>query len=261
LFYLENRVEQLEQILVSHNISFPAATDLKGCALAGVAKAKSRETENYDDNDEAFAIRKPEKRRHVQRSPASVSTRPRPLASGESVAFMSKAFQTMQAHGVCENDDEYVRAQLKPLPERQLAFQLVMAYFDRVNPQFPILYREEFMKVFNRIYAKHSNDTSQRDFYFFYMVLAIGAGHAFSPGEEIETTRPGHDEDATGENAVGKSLKNPEDYYNRAALCFEQSISADISSDEQNDNSLKALQAILLMSNFALLRPISPGIW
>ena len=93
------------------------------------------------------------------------------------------------------------------------------------------------------------------------MVLALGAGHAFTPGEEIETARPGHDEDASGENAVGKSLKNPEDYYDRAALCFEQSISVDISSDDQNDNSLKALQAILLMANFALLRPISPGLW
>lgn len=165
---------------------------------------------------------------------------------------MAKTFHNMQYPGANSDDDDQIRNQLSALPERHLAFQLVMAYFDKVNPQFPILYRGDFMKVFNRVYAKKFGDANLQDFYFFYIVLAIGAGHAFTPGDEVETSRT-----STGDSpdtTASKSLKHPEDYYRRAALCFEKTISAD-------NNSLKVLQALLLFSNFALLRSVSPGIW
>lgn len=137
------------------------------------------------------------------------------------------------------------------LPDRSTGLQLVRAYFNRANPQIPIVQSGCFMVMFKKAYSNQGCGLMPREQYMLNMVFAIGCSHGF-----IEEQAKDMATDAS--SLVPKKSKNsppsPEEYYRRALVHFDSCI-------KPENGSLHVLQAILLLASFSLLRPVPPGVW
>lgn len=139
-----------------------------------------------------------------------------------------------------------------PFPDKEISAKLVNLYFQHANPQIPILHRGEFTEIYDRVYATDPADRSPRDLYMLNMVCAIGCGVIVDDGTKSDPRPP-----AGGSMEVDQSRTaqaEPEEYHASAIVHLESCLS-------NSGNSLDVLQAILLLANFALLRPVPPGLW
>ena len=290
VFYLETRVEQLESLLVSHNISFPPADDLELCSRPGADASAS-----LPDADAAFAEHLgapvgPDGRAQQSqaldtlkakkhgRDPAMLNivspSKPRSLASASGVSFARVVFAAVQysvsdqagagagdrhgsrhpsGSGTSMRDSFFglhTKPTIKPapFPDRDVALRLVTLYFEHANPQIPILHRGEFMQMFDHAYSSGQTRTA-RDLYMLNMVFAIGCGVIV--GEPVKTQ-------ASDDNKMSldhvKNQGQPEEYHASAIVHLEACLS-------NSGDGLEVLQAVLLLANFALLRPVPPGLW
>lgn len=165
-------------------------------------------------------------------------------------------------------------------PDRELASRLVGLYFEHANPQIPILHRGEFMEMFNRVYSISEEERSSRELYILNIVFAIGAGIIFdtkaksasnSPEAEPHPADDREEEkgDRKSENGKRKRQKlssiqfQPEEYHASAIVHLEKFLSWSPNTDRHDGlgGGLEELQAVLLLAGFALLRPVSPGLW
>ncbi|PHH68821.1 hypothetical protein CDD80_7211 [Ophiocordyceps camponoti-rufipedis] len=121
-----------------------------------------------------------------------------------------------------------------PFPDRNSGLKLATLYLEHANPQIPILHRGEFLRVLARAYAGEGPALSARELYLLNMVFAIGSGVFVKVGE------------------VG--AVRPEEFHASAMVHLESSLSF-------RGGGLEVLQAVLLLANFALLRPVPPGLW
>ncbi|KAG8405547.1 hypothetical protein J3458_022194 [Metarhizium acridum] len=269
IFYLENRVEQLEKLLVSHGIAFPPADDL--------AMSSHRDT-NIDEPDPSSPGRlgfqdklnrilskgrksftSPDNKGNSPKtmsrdSMSSALLNPQTAATFMALALYPTQTLTLNRKILKYNIDghqafEATRCTTTSLPDRSLALKLVRAYFHRANPQIPILKRACFTKIFDKAYSGEGRGLKPREQYLLNMVFAIGCSHGFIYEQDKDK--------AIGAPSVGsnKSESNvsPEEYYSRACSYFDQCI--------MREKSLEVLQAILLLASFSLLRPVSPGAW
>jgi hypothetical protein len=76
------------------------------------------------------------------------------------------------------------------------------------------------------------------------MVFAIGCGVIV--GEPVKTEASG--------DGPSKGQSQPEEYHASAIVHLESCLS-------NSGGGLEVLQAVLLLANFALLRPVPPGLW
>jgi hypothetical protein len=131
-------------------------------------------------------------------------------------------------------------------PDRELGLRLAKLYLEHANPQIPILHKGEFMEMFERAYADEGRVRGPRELYVLNMVFAIGAGIIVgdSKGEPAPADATDH---------PGSRQCQPEEYHASAILHLEACLGS--------GSSLKDLQAVLLLANFALLRPVPPGLW
>ncbi|EFY91011.1 positive regulator of purine utilization [Metarhizium acridum CQMa 102] len=270
IFYLENRVEQLEKLLVSHGIAFPPADDL--------AMSSHRDT-NIDEPDPSSPGRlgtqdkvnrilstgrksftspdnKGNSPKTISRdSMGSALLNPQTAATFMALALYPTQTLTLDNRKILKYNIgghqafEATRCTTTSLPDRSLALKLVRAYFHRANPQIPILKRACFTKIFDKAYSGKGRGLKPREQYLLNMVFAIGCSHGFIHEQDKDK--------AIGAPSVGsnKSESNvsPEEYYSRACSYFDQCI--------MREKSLEVLQAILLLASFSLLRPVSPGAW
>ncbi|KAL7970904.1 fungal-specific transcription factor domain-containing protein [Trichoderma sp. SZMC 28014] len=298
VFYLETRVEVLEKLLESNNIPFPPAEDLDLCSRPGADgnfPAIRDTTTSYSSHSEYADHRASRPHSHHgqrldgamlpakkqgDRSPAMMnivsSSKPRSLASTSGVSFARVVLAAVQysvpdqnggsekpasAHhanlagaGTSMRDSFFglhTRPTIKPatFPTRDVAVRLVTLYFEHANPQIPILHRGEFMRTFERAYATDDPDLSARELYMLNMVFAIGCGVIV--GEPIK---------AEASSGGGLSFQRrrdqcqPEEYHASAIVHLEECLSS-------SGGGLEVLQAVLLLANFALLRPVPPGLW
>ncbi|CAK7273691.1 hypothetical protein SEPCBS119000_005787 [Sporothrix epigloea] len=164
-------------------------------------------------------------------------------------------------------------------PSRKLGHKLVSLYFEHANPQIPVLHREDFMEMFELAYAAEGRVRGPRELYMLNMVFAIGGGiivgdHAKADevdeegGEKDEDddiddidvpNKPNEDGDEDGDcsrNSTQRRSKQyqPEEYHASAIVHLETCLS-------NSGGGLEELQAVLLLANFALLRPVPPGLW
>src|SRR5262249_7353648 len=138
-----------------------------------------------------------------------------------------------------------------PFPDKEVGMRLVMLYFEHANPQIPILHRPEFMQMFEQAYASPNPGEARgpRELYMLNMVFAIGCGVIV--GEPLK----GRDEAqrlALEHERAGQA--QPEEYHASAIVHLEACLS-------NSGGGLEVLQAVLLLANFALLRPVPPGLW
>lgn len=134
-------------------------------------------------------------------------------------------------------------------PSREVGLRLVTLYFEHANPQIPILHRGEFMKMFEKAYANPSQVRGAREQYMLNMVFAIGCGVIV--GEPVKT-----EASAGPKMAIDRTdgQCQPEEYHASAIVHLESCLS-------NSGGGLEVLQAVLLLANFALLRPVPPGLW
>lgn len=129
-------------------------------------------------------------------------------------------------------------------PDKELAGKLVNLYFEHANPQIPVLHRCDFMKMFDRAYAPEGKVCGPKELYILNMVFAIGGG-IIMDAQSAQSSRVDGEE---------KKQAQPEEYHASAIVHLEACLS-------NSGGGLEELQAVLLLANFALLRPVPPGLW
>lgn len=152
-------------------------------------------------------------------------------------------------------------------PDKELAERLVHLYFEHANPQLPILHRGDFMELVETIYSEEGS-RSPRNMYLLNIVCAIGAGVIF------ETKSDSDSEGGTAENSPSQpdSMPSPKrrrvlshqcqpEEYHASAVVHLESFLCSTSNVDGSGGGLEELQAVLLLASFAVLRPVSPGLW
>ena len=280
VFYLESRVEQLEALLRANSIQFPPAQNLEYCSRRGTDGAPGQpvvdaSTVNPDGNGPSRTgqpnhagdeMAKPPK-------PSKPSGNQRYLGSANGVSFARVVFAAVQssvgdhrsnsdkagirpyklgagngpAQGGTSMRDSFFGLHTRPtihpapFPEKELANKLVDLYFEHANPQVPVLHRVEFMKMYELAYADEGRVRGPKELYMLNMVFAIGGGIL----SDAQFAKVGTQE---------KKQAQPEEYHASAIVHLEACLS-------NSGGGLEELQAVLLLANFALLRPVPPGLW
>ncbi|KAI1339158.1 fungal-specific transcription factor domain-containing protein [Xylariaceae sp. FL0016] len=285
VFYLETRVDQLEALLRANNIQFPPAENLEYCSRPGTDGGHGRSPTDGPRSMMSEAIEASGVAKHY--SNGEELSRPskmmrhsggsgnRYLGSTNGVSFARVVFAAVQtsvgehrsssekggirpykpiagngaiASGTSMRDSFFglhTRPTISPaeFPDKELAYKLVELYFEHANPQIPVLHREDFMQMFELAYADEGRIRGPRELYMLNMVFAIGGGIIMDT--QTASSR------ATGEV---KSQAQPEEYHASAIIHLEACLS-------NSGGGLEELQAVLLLANFALLRPVPPGLW
>ena len=163
-----------------------------------------------------------------------------------------------------------------PFPTRAVAERLVNLYFEHANPQIPSLHRGEFNKVIDAVYSPSQEDDkatgtpvsgfggSAREHYLLNIVCAIGAGIFMSDGgqgadgeddEEKINDGPRKKQKVESKNRNDRTGQaEPESYHASAMVHLEAFL-------HQSKGGVEELQVVLLLAGYALLRPVSPGLW
>lgn len=146
-----------------------------------------------------------------------------------------------------------------PFPDSEVAERLVDLYFEHANPQIPILHRNEFMGLFDRVYRCAPDERSQRDLYSLNIVCAIGAGIIYDTRPDSHDDQRQSNSSAQKRQRLSGQQSQPEEYYASAIIHLESCPGAIPGGD--GHSGLEELQAVLLLASFALLRPVPPGLW
>ena len=166
--------------------------------------------------------------------------------------------------------DSFFGLQTRPMmkcagfPDRELADKLSGLYFEHANPQMPILHRNEFVEMMDRTYAADEKSRSPRSLYILNIVFAIGAGIIFDDKPAGDEKTADRDQSPSASTAKKPRFSNhqyqPEEYHASAVIHLESFLGA-TSPGGDGFGALEELQAVLLLANFALLRPVAPGLW
>ena len=295
IFYLEKRVEQLEGLLTANSITFPAAQDLEYCSKSGNGPNSARSpAEAYSEGTDVASSGRPESngdggarlQRMASKPVSSASSglaNNRYLGSTSGISFARVVFAAVQSSVSDQKSnsdkggvrpyrpapggngaalgpgpgtsmrDSFFGLHTKPtihpatFPDKELGTRLITLYFEHANPQIPVLHKGEFMDMFERAYADQVRGRGPRELYVLNMVFAIGAGIIVgdSKGDPPSTEPAG--------SSSGSRQCQPEEYHASAIVHLEACLGS--------GGGLEDLQAVLLLANFALLRPVPPGLW
>lgn len=300
IFYLEKRVEQLEGLLSANNLSFPPAENLDYCSKSGNGSSSVRSPTEpgqsvYSEGTDITSSARTEsnagdgagKLQRIASKPGSsggpVSANARYLGSSSGISFARVVFAAVQSSVSDQKSnsdkggvrpyrpstaggngaagpgtgtsmrDSFFGLHTKPtihpatFPDKELGRKLVSLYFEHANPQIPVLHKVDFMEMFERAYAEEGRVRGPRELYMLNMVFAIGVGIIVGVSKG-EMSAP----EAT-DSSVGSRQCQPEEYHASAIVHLEACLGS--------SGGLEDLQAVLLLANFALLRPVPPGLW
>jgi hypothetical protein len=290
VFYLETRVDQLEALLRANSIQFPPADNLEHCSRPSgdgtVGRLPTDGSSNAMRPDSAGTSGglltpqndgdgQPRAAKTVRHSDNSAH---RNIGGVNGVSFARVVFAAVQssvgdyrsnrsssdkagirpykpiagngtgASGTSMRDSFFglhTRPTIHPaeFPDKSLATKLVELYFEHANPQIPVLHRGDFMQMFELAYADEGRIRGPRELYMLNMVFAIGGG-IIMDAQAATSRGPGEE----------KRQAQPEEYHASAIFHLEACLS-------NSGGGLEELQAVLLLANFALLRPVAPGLW
>jgi hypothetical protein len=301
VYYLESRSSYLEDLLAKNGIDFmstetfaldmsveartPVKTESTSPLLShGSQSASTRQGKNNKGSDiEEDRVDKLVS--EVGMVSVQGASNPHYLGSGSGISFARVVFQAIKssvARTGSERDvktskldaaaagtssstirDSVFGLQTKPtikaalLPDRAVASRLITLYFQHTHPQMPILHRGQLMSIFEHVYETAGHDRTAREMYFLNIVFAIGAGTIVDNINDVTGGNP------SGKVKVSSQQGQPEEYH-AAAIVHLEDLLASCSSGETPDGvggALEELQAVLLLANFALLRPVPPGLW
>ncbi|KAJ4390560.1 hypothetical protein N0V93_004156 [Gnomoniopsis smithogilvyi] len=300
VFYLETRVEHLENLLRANSISFPPADNLELCSRMGndsvsvrspAEVAPSAPPESMDGVARAGINNERSDETKLQRlvSKSDITrgkegnANPRYLGSTSGVSFARVVFAAVQS-SVNDNKSTSDKAGVRPskpiagnsnsaggttmrdsffglhtkptihpaaFPDEEVGTALMNLYFEHANPQIPILHKVEFTKMFEQAYDKTNPQRGPKELYMLNMVFAIGSGIIMGAMAKSESQNSAA---KPGEGRMSSSQAQPEEYHASAIVHLEACLN-------NSGGGLEELQAVLLLANFALLRPVPPGLW
>jgi hypothetical protein len=145
-----------------------------------------------------------------------------------------------------------------PFPSRDVGLRLANLYFQISHPQTPVLHRGQFTNIFERVYDHAGHVRTPRESYFLNIVFAIGAGIIVDNPTRDEAERV-----SSKRAKMSEEQRQPEEYHASAIVHLEGHLAACSNNDTIDgvSGALEELQAVLLLANFALLRPVAPGLW
>ena len=266
VYYLENRVSYLEDLLFSNGIPFAPVEDFD------VGAPKNGKTTNHSppqsDTGKPIDLEKTKKQEEQEKINKLVNnvgmvsvhgaSDNRYLGSTSGISFARVVFAAVRssisgsAGSTGMKDaaggrmfgppavagttmrDSFFGLQSKPkfkkapFPDKDLGTHLVYLYFEYANPQTPILHRGEFMALLDRTYALEEEKRSPRELYLLNIVYAIGAGVIYGENRETGPPRP----DTKSPSPSTKRLKvasqqhQPEEYHAAAMEHLEFFLSA-----------------------------------
>lgn len=149
-----------------------------------------------------------------------------------------------------------------PFPDRDLGEKLITLYFEYANPQIPILHRDEFISMFDRVYSPSTEQRTPRELYLLNIVYAIGAAIIWGSSDPEH----GGDQYAPKRARLDGQQAQPEEYHAAACVHLTSFLNSGgmpslVNATGGGTSDLEELQAVLLLASFALLRPIAPGLW
>lgn len=284
VFYLETRVDQLEVLLRRNNVQFPPADNLEYCSRpgtdGGLVRSPTDGAPPAVPGITEASNAKPHKNNEEMGKPNKITKHSgsggqRHLGSANGISFARVVFAAVQssvgdqksssdktgvrpykpiagngaiASGTSMRDSFFglhTRPTIRPaeFPPKDLAIKLVDLFFEHANPQIPVLHRDDFMQMFDKAYADEGRVRGPKELYMLNMVYAIGGGIIM-------------DAQTTSARVAGEEKKQaqPEEYHASAVVHLEACLS-------NSGGGLEELQAVLLLANFALLRPVPPGLW
>lgn len=296
VYYLETRVEQLETLLRTNNIAFPPSENLEYCSKgvndsgsirSPTETGQSTYSDTIDGSTNGRRQNNGDDGRPQKMGPRAgtgmpgtpTTTNPRHLGAIPGLSFARVVFAAVQSsvtdqksvsdkNGVrpykpiAGNDgagtgtsmrDSFFGLHTKPtihpaaFPDKALATKLMTLYFEHANPQIPILHMGEFMQMFEQAYADVNPVRGPKELYFLNMVFAIGGGII------VDYSTRGTKQPLVTDSPGSRQCQ-PEEYHASAIVHLEACLG-------NSSGGLVELQAVLLLANFALLRPVPPGLW
>ncbi|PSR80153.1 fungal-specific transcription factor domain-domain-containing protein, partial [Coniella lustricola] len=139
-------------------------------------------------------------------------------------------------------------------PDKDVGTALVNLYFEHANPQIPILHRVDFHRLLEQAYDPAHPQRGPRELYMLNMVFAIGSGIIMGATTATTRAEPHNSAAKPGEGRMSPAQAQPEEYHASAMVHLEACLN-------NSSGGLDELQAVLLLANFALLRPVPPGLW
>lgn len=145
------------------------------------------------------------------------------------------------------------------LPPKAEAEQLLSVYFSLANPQMPVLHREQFLvRYFQPVYDILSPGVSLASDYT-TIGVPVGTSASSDPVVPQATKSPAlyFLNIVFGIATAAMHQKNPthtSEAYHSAAMKHVDSVFA-------SPNRLEALQGILLLALYSVMRPAVPGVW
>ncbi|PNS14912.1 hypothetical protein CAC42_2141 [Sphaceloma murrayae] len=285
VLYLEHRVEQLEALLDEHGVEYPPPSQLaienkpngtNQAQAPPITRRSSRPKSEEEDHGHNGTV-KAEDATH--RESLAGPDRKISMSAISFASVVREAVKKYIAHGARAamkgpkdgRDDGHHKDSFyglysppitkpAPFPEAELARDLTHLYFEHANPQIPILHRGEFANFLDRVYTTRPEERSVRATFFVSVTCAIGAGIIMDKSGELD--QQSSDEEIRNGFGTTSCLKRaePEQYFAAAMMCLESFLSAP-RAFESTPTGLEELQAILLVANFSLLRPVTPGLW
>lgn len=295
VYYLETRVQQLETMLQSNDINFPPSDNLEYCSRPNMStdptQAQSPPNSNGKNTVNPTQVerqlvsglegngRNATKLQKLVTSSGMGSvtgtSNPRYLGATSGVSFARVVFAAVQSSvsdhrsssdktgtrpyrpsngsavvGSASMRDSFFGLHTKPsihpipFPDKETALGLIDLYFEHANCQMPVLHRGEFINMFNLAFADEGRVRGSKEIYMINMVCAIGAGIIMGDNAKHDPSQ------IEGRRRKGQ----PEEYHASAIVHLEACLGS-------SSGGLEELQAVLLLANFALLRPVPPGLW
>lgn len=271
VYFLENRVDYLKEILLKHNINFQSAIPLNddgaNCNTAATsistssAKVEAVASSGKISDEIPLDTEIPE----LSNSFHSVIL---DLLSGKDTKLEITRINEVDRRAGNQQTSAQpslfrfgfkssVKGSME-LPERETAEKLVDEYFIHTNLHVPVLNRPDFEKVFDQIYYSESSDHPKDQLYFVFIVFAIGAAsvtrsHEATPGPELHF------------RAGSRKRKRPsmqilaaEEYHASAITCLGHCL--DSCGNFNLFGDFEGLQALILLCSFALFKSTAPGL-
>lgn len=288
--HLEDRVAQLELELERHGIQVPfdkigasdSGSKLPIPVLHDISKNKDSDIDDYKNSQIKKFNNINTLLTSVENGSASDASVPHYSYLGSSAGlsfarllFTAVRFKPQDQQNLSQSSDINDPTTVKknkpvvnpaPLPSKENAQNLISVFFSQSNPQLPILHREQFLvKYFKPIYGTLSSDISLASDY-----TSIG----------VPTCDPESDKTANinYHNLTKNAKSTPALYFlnivfgianaalhqkspSNMAESFHLAAMKHVDSVFASPNRLEALQGILLLALYSIMRPAVPGVW
>ncbi|KAK5791866.1 hypothetical protein VI817_007175 [Penicillium citrinum] len=274
VYFLENRIQSLNAILMEHNIEFNYPTtyshiDTKNQTSATIPPSPTADVEVLDLRTQ-LEVTKPDNLKLSESSDYSDSAILDLLTGKDAkIEIMRKDHIYCTSHAQRTS----IRSSLfsigtgatfngsMKLPDREVANQLVDEYFIHTNLHVPVLHRPDFENMIDEIYSAKDSARSKQQLYFAFIVFAIGAASMSNSlvksnvaGRNFQTSIP----DLGKRKRSYTHSHHYDDYYASAMACLENCFNLPGTIGLTSD--LEELQAVILLCSFALFESTSQGL-